>query len=151
MLRRTYLPFLHSIFYHTLNVIHARQINDIVAVQNHLARQLVHVLADLGMLDHHNNHINVSQESIQIVILVLDHILGDEGVVHLQTEAVTANFLSAEKAASVSCPSVLKNAEYKSDPASAGLPVRTFFYHKPVHSRSDLPALSGDKNIWDFP
>ena len=70
---------------------------------------------------------------------------------YLHPEAVTADFLPAEKAASVSCPSVLKNAEYKSDPASAGLPVRTFFYHKPVHSRSDLPALSDDKNIWDFP
>lgn len=56
-----------------------------MAIQNHLASQLVHIFTDLGMLDHDDNHVNVGQERIQIVILVLDHILGDEGVVHLQT------------------------------------------------------------------
>ena len=85
MLCRAYLPFLHSIRYHNLDVIHARHINDVMAVQNHLASQLVHVLADLAVLYHNNDHINVSKERIQIMILVLDHILGDKWILDLQT------------------------------------------------------------------
>ena len=65
MLRRIDLPFLHSTSHHILNVIHARQINDVMTVQNHLASQLIHVLADLGVLYHNNDHINVSKEDIQ--------------------------------------------------------------------------------------
>ena len=82
MLCRTYLPFLHST-HHTLNVIHARQINNIVAIKNNLASQLTYILTNLGMLNHHNNHIDIRQEGIQIVVLVFRHVLGDEWVIDL--------------------------------------------------------------------
>lgn len=65
-------------------MIHARKINDIVAVQNNLASQLVHVLTNLSVLDHDNDHIDICEESVKIVVLVLDHILGNERIIDLQ-------------------------------------------------------------------
>ena len=83
VLCRIDLPFQHSTNHHLLNVIHTRQINDVVAVQNNLASQLVHILTNLGMLDHDNDHIDIREEIVKIVVLVLDHILGDKRIIHL--------------------------------------------------------------------
>jgi hypothetical protein len=47
-----------------LNVINARQIDDIVAIENHFARQLIHVFLDLVVFDHDDYEINGCKEFV---------------------------------------------------------------------------------------
>ena len=52
---------------------------------NNLSGQLVHIFTDLGMLNHDNDHIDICEKSVKIMVLVLDHILGDERIIDLQS------------------------------------------------------------------
>ena len=66
-------------------MINTRQIDDIMAIQNDLARQLIHIFFDLVMLDHDDHEVNCFKEAVQIVILISHHILGDKRIVDLQS------------------------------------------------------------------
>ena len=52
-----------------------------MAVQHHLAIQLVPVLFDVVVLDHDDHHVHLREELVEVEELVLhDGLLGEEGV-----------------------------------------------------------------------
>ena len=58
---------------------------DVMAIQNHLALELVPVLFDVVVLDHNDHHIHLGEELIEVENLVLDNLLlGEEGVEGLE-------------------------------------------------------------------
>ena len=48
-------------------MIHTGQFADVMAVENDLTRQLVHVLLDLVVLDHDDHKVNGGEESIKVM------------------------------------------------------------------------------------
>lgn len=66
-------------------MIHSLQRTDIEAVEDYLALQLVPILLDVIVLDHDDNHINIGEELVKVVILVnCDLVAYEEGVVALE-------------------------------------------------------------------
>ncbi len=66
-------------------MINSLQRADIMAIQNHLALELVPVLLDVCVLDHNDYHIHLGEELVEVENLVLDNrFLGEEGVEGLQ-------------------------------------------------------------------
>ena len=57
---------------------------DVMAVEDDLPLEFVPIALDLVVLDHDDYQVNVSEECVEVVVLVRDHILLDEGVVDLQ-------------------------------------------------------------------
>ena len=56
-----------------------------MAIQNHLALELVPVLLDVVVLDHNDHHIHLGEELVEVENLVLDNLLlGEEGVEGLE-------------------------------------------------------------------
>ena len=65
-------------------MIHPLQRANVVAVQDHLAGELVPAGLDLVVLDHDDDHVHIGEESIKVVILVLRDVLLDQRVIDLQ-------------------------------------------------------------------
>ena len=58
---------------------------DIMAIQNHLALELIPVLLDVVVLDHNDHNIHLGEELVEVENLVLDNLfLGEEGVEGLE-------------------------------------------------------------------
>ena len=66
------------------NMVDARQIANVVTIQDHFSRQLIHILFDFIVFHHEDDEIDVVKEFIQVVILVCDDLVRNEGIVHLE-------------------------------------------------------------------
>ncbi len=66
-------------------MVHTRQLANIMAVENNLARQFVHVLLNLVVFDHDDHKVNRIQERVKIMVLVGYDILLDKRIVYLQS------------------------------------------------------------------
>ena len=73
-----------------LNVIHARELDDVVAIQNNLVCQFVYVLLDLVMLHHDDHKITCRKERVKFMILIRYDIFGDEGIINFQAGSKVA-------------------------------------------------------------
>ena len=54
-----------------------------MAVEYDLATKFVPVMFDFVMLDHYDDEVDVCEERIEVMVLVCDHVLFDEGVIDL--------------------------------------------------------------------
>ena len=63
---------------------HPLQRANVVAVQDDLAGELVPVALDLVVLDHDDDHVDVVQEGIEVVILIRNDVLRNQRVIDLQ-------------------------------------------------------------------
>ena len=65
-------------------MVDARQIANIVTIQDYFSRQLVHILFDFIVFHHEDDEIDVVKEFVQVVILVRHDVLRNERIVHLE-------------------------------------------------------------------
>ena len=66
-------------------MVYSLQRTDIEAVEDYLALQLIPVLLDVIVLNHDDNHIYISEELIEVIVLVLGNLVAyEEWVVALE-------------------------------------------------------------------
>ena len=65
-------------------MIYSRQVANVMAIKDYLPCQFVHVLFNFIMLHHDHNEVSLGEKTIQIMVLILDHVLFNPRVVDFQ-------------------------------------------------------------------
>ena len=61
-----------------LNMIYSLQRTNIETIKNNLALQFIPILLDMVVLNHNNNHIEILQELVKVIILVFSNLVSFE-------------------------------------------------------------------------